>query len=57
MKNEKQEKVEEIYNYYTISMGIHTNDDWKSVKRFTTIDGDKTRKVKFFINYLISMGV
>ena len=33
LKNEKQEKVEEIYNYYTISMGIHTNEDWKSVSQ------------------------
>ena len=32
-KKGKQEKVEEINNYYTISMGIHTNDDWKSVSQ------------------------
>ena len=33
VKNENQEKVEEIYNYYTISMGIHTSDDRKSVSQ------------------------
>ena len=29
LKIEKQEKVEENYNYYTTSMGVHMNVDWK----------------------------
>ena len=32
-KNEKQEKVEEKYNYYTTSIGVHTNVDWKKVSK------------------------
>ena len=32
-KNEKQEKFEEKYNYYTTSMGVHTNVDWKKVSK------------------------